>query len=244
MNRPWQGPAGPPERIASAPDLEEEAPGKEIFVFIDGARAASIEVAETWREGLAEALRELRALGVEVEILTGDARAARSLAGADLFCDGANEEVSTPGRGLKPQLQPVVRAGLTPADKLGRVLELVNEGRSVTFLGDGVNDAAAMSAAQAAIAMQAGAELARAAAMAVFAGDDLRFLPRAIRVARAARRSIHTNLLFAAAYNTAGMALAAAGVLHPVLAALLMVGSSAFVSVRALRSSGAGKTST
>jgi cation transport ATPase len=71
--------------------------------------------------------------------------------------------------------------------------------------------------------------------MAVFAGDDLRFLPRAIRVARAARRSIHTNLLFAAAYNVAGMALAAAGVLHPVVAALLMVGSSAFVSVRALR---------
>jgi cation transport ATPase len=89
--------------------------------------------------------------------------------------------------------------------------------------------------------MRAGAELARAAAMAVFAGDDLRFLPRAIRVARAARRSIRTNLLFAAAYNGVGMTLAAAGLLHPVVAALLMVGSSAFVSVRALRSGGARK---
>jgi P-type E1-E2 ATPase len=114
----------------------------------------------------------------------------------------------------------------------------------VAFVGDGVNDAAAMSAAQASIAMQAGAELARAAAMAVFAGDDLRFLPRAIRVARTVRRSIRTNLRFAAAYNTAGMALAAAGALHPVVAALLMVGSSAFVSFRALRSSSVGNIST
>jgi cation transport ATPase len=92
-----------------------------------------------------------------------------------------------------------------------------------------------MSAAQASIAMQAGAELTHAAAMAVFAGEDLRFLPRAIAVGRAARRSIRVNLGFAVAYNAVGMALAAAGLLHPVAAALLMVGSSAFVSVNALR---------
>jgi P-type E1-E2 ATPase len=133
-----------------------------------------------------------------------------------------------------------MRAGLTPQEKQGRVRELITAGRCVAFVGDGVNDAAAMSAAQASIVMQTGAELARAAAMAVFAGDDLRFLPRAIRVARSARRSIHTNLWFAAAYNAAGMALAAAGMLHPVAAALLMAGSSAFVSIRALRTSGAG----
>jgi cation transport ATPase len=216
-----EGAAGSPAmkdgRRESAP--AREAAGKEIFVFVDGAPAATIELAETWREGLDEALRELQALGVGTEILTGDASAA-----AGRF-EGA-----------------AMRAGLTPADKHERVRELVAAGRCVAFVGDGVNDAAAMSAAQASIAMQAGAELARAAAMAVFAGDDLRFLPRAIRVARAARRSVSTNLLFAAAYNTAGMALAAAGMLHPVVAALLMVGSSAFVSVRALRSSGARKT--
>jgi P-type E1-E2 ATPase len=115
----------------------------------------------------------------------------------------------------------------------------VAAGHEVVFVGDGVNDAAAMSSAQASIAMQAGADLARAAAMAVFAGDDLRFLPQAIRVARAARRSISTNLRFAAAYNLIGMALAAAGILHPVVAALLMVGSSALVSANALRGVGA-----
>jgi heavy metal translocating P-type ATPase len=201
------------ERRESAPT--KEAAGKQIFVFVDGAPAATVELAETWREGLDEALRALHALGVETEILTGDASAAAGrFAGATM------------------------RAGLTPEGKLARVEELKTAGRCVVFVGDGVNDAAAMSTAQASIAMQAGAELARAAAMAVFAGDDLRFLPRAIRVARAARRSIHTNLLFAAAYNVAGMALAAAGVLHPVVAALLMVGSSAFVSVNALRGAG------
>ena len=224
---------------AGEPGTATEAAGKEVFVFVGGARAATVEVTESWREGLEEALRELGALGVEVELLTGDARAVGALMAARAFCVGAKEEKSKPDRGLKPLPAPVVRAGLTPAEKLARVCELVGEGRRVVFLGDGVNDAAAMSAAQAPIAMQAGAELARAAAMAVFAGDDLRFLPRAVRVARAARRSIHTNLLFAAAYNTAGMALAAAGLLHPVAAALLMVGSSAFVSVRALRSVGA-----
>jgi cation transport ATPase len=208
-------------QVASRPAPAKEVAGKEIFVFVDGAPAATVELAETWREGLDEVLRELPALGVGVEILTGDASA---LAGR---FTGA-----------------IVRAGLTPADKHIRVRELVAAGRRVAFVGDGINDAAAMSAAQASIAMQAGAELARAAAMAVFAGDDLRFLPRAIRVARAARRSIRTNLQFAAAYNTAGMALAAAGALHPVVAALLMVGSSAFVSVNALRSSAAGNPST
>ena len=189
------------------------AGGKEVFVFVGGAAAATIELAESWREGLEAALAGLRALGVEVEILTGDPSAAEH------------------GFGGAP-----VRAGLTPADKHARVRALVEAGRCVVFLGDGVNDAAAMSAAQASVAMQAGADLARAAAMAVFAGADLHFLPRAIRLARRVRRSIRVNLGFAAAYNGVGMTLAAAGVLHPVVAALLMVGSSAFVSVNALRS--------
>jgi len=64
---------------------------------------------------------------------------------------------------------------------------------------------------------------------------DLRFLPASVRLARAVVRGVHGNLRFAAAYNAVGMALAAAGLLHPVVAALLMVGSSLFVSVRALR---------
>ncbi|HTT55825.1 MAG TPA: heavy metal translocating P-type ATPase [Opitutaceae bacterium] len=203
--------------IEPAAEAAGESEARAVWVGVDGRRAAVVELGETWREGLGEALAELRALDVEFEVLTGDASFAA-------------------GRGPEPQL--AVRAGLTPEAKLARVRELAAAGRCVAFVGDGINDAAAMSAAAASVAMAGGAELARAAAMAVFAGRDLRFLPRAIRVARAARRSVRVNLLFAAAYNTAGMALAAAGLLHPVAAALLMVGSSAFVSANALRSVG------
>jgi cation transport ATPase len=187
--------------------------GKGIYVFVDGEPAASVLLEERWRCGLVEMFLELGKLRIETEVLSGDLLAAEVLDAAF-----------------------VVRGGLTPAQKFARVEELAGTGHTVLFVGDGLNDAAAMSAAQASIAMRSGAELARASAMAVFVGDDLRFLPQAIRVARAARASIRANLFFAAAYNIAGMALAAAGVLHPVAAALLMLGSSVFVSVNALRS--------
>ena len=187
--------------------------GKAIYVFVDNELAATIELEERWREGMTEVFAALRGLGIEVEVLSGDPRAADALKSA-----------------------VAVRSGLTPVQKLERVEALVGAGRTVLFVGDGLNDAAAMSAAQASIAMRSGADLARASAMAVFVGDALVFLPQAIRLAREVRRSIRTNLLFASAYNIIGMALAAAGVLHPVAAALLMLGSSAFVSINALRS--------
>lgn len=186
--------------------------GKSVYVFVDGELAATVELEERWREGLSDALNGLRELGVSAEVLSGDPRAAEDL-----------------GDGV------MVRGGLTPVQKLARIEELVSAGRTVLFVGDGINDAAAMSGAHGSIAMRGGAELARASSMAVFVGDDLRFLPQAIILARVARRSIRTNLLFAAGYNLAGMALAAMGVLHPVAAALLMLGSSVFVSVNALR---------
>ncbi len=192
--------------------LKSASDDKTIYVSVEGVLAAEITLGEMWRSGLADALAELKALGLTVEVLTGDSHPP-----ADLGVP--------------------VRGGMTPAGKQARVNALVADGRTVLFAGDGVNDAAAMSAAQASIAMRGGSELARAAAMAVFAGDDLRFLPEAIRVARKVVASVRGNLLFAACYNIVGMALAAAGMLHPVAAALLMVGSSAWVSVRALRSS-------
>jgi len=193
--------------------LRDKRRGKEVHVFVDGEPAASVWLEERWRVGMVETFSELGKLGIEAEVLSGDPLAAEVL-GATF----------------------VVRGGLTPVQKLARVEELAGDGHTILFVGDGLNDAAAMSAAQASIGMRSGAELARASAMAVFVGDDLRFLPQAIRVARAARASIRANLFFAAAYNIVGMALAAAGVLHPVAAALLMLGSSVFVSVNALRS--------
>lgn len=190
----------------------ENEKGKQVYVFIDGVLAAIITLEERWRAGIKETFAGLRELGCEVEVLSGDPRAAEALGDAVL-----------------------ARSGLTPVQKQERVEASVRAGRTVLFVGDGINDASAMSSAHASIAMQGGAELARASAMAVFLGEDLRFLASAIGVARSVRRSVRTNLFFAAGYNLAGMVLAVAGVLHPVAAALLMLGSSVFVSVGALR---------
>lgn len=190
------------------------ADGKTVWVAVDGAPAARVRLGETWRSGVSDTFESLQALGLEVEVLTGDPMAEASGA-----CAGV-----------------VVRAGLNPAQKTARVEALRAKGRQVLFAGDGVNDAAAMGAADCSLALRGGSELARAAAMAVCAGEDLRRLPEAVRVARAVVAGVRGNLRFAACYNLTGMALAAGGVLHPVAAALLMVGSSAWVGVRAMRS--------
>jgi P-type E1-E2 ATPase len=215
--------------------------GKEVYIFVGGELAATVELEERWREGLSETLSGLRELGIETEILSGDPRAAEMLGDYVSLAKTPNPVCNVIGykpsgeAGAQVAARVAVRAGQMPAQKLARIEELTGKGRTILFVGDGINDAAAMSAAHGSIAMRGGAELARASSMAVFVGDDLRFLPQAIVLARVARRSIRTNLLFAAAYNLAGMALAAAGVLHPVAAALLMLGSSVFVSVNALR---------
>ncbi len=186
--------------------------GRAVGVAVDGVPAALILLGESWRPGAAEVFGELRALGIEPEILSGDP---------------VTPTLATGGAEW--------RGGVPPDEKLARVAELRRQGRVTLFVGDGINDAAAMGAADTAIAMGGGAALAQAAAPAVFLGDDLGFLPAAVREARRVRRRVATNLRFAAAYNVVGMAVAAAGLLHPVVAALLMLGSSAFVSVRAMR---------
>jgi P-type E1-E2 ATPase len=190
--------------------------GRSVAVAVDGNPAARIQLTEAWRTGAAEVFEELARLGVRAEILTGDPQWDPRDLGPAVDAEG-------------------VRTGMTPDQKIERVNTLRRAGRTVVLVGDGINDAAAMSAAHLAIAMAGGAALAQATAPAVYLGDDLRFLPAAIRAARAVRRGLRLNLRFAAAYNLVGMTLAAAGWLHPVVAALLMLGSSAFVSVRALR---------
>lgn len=183
-----------------------------VGVVVSGATAATILLGETWRSGAGEVFARLAELGVAAEVLSGDPTAGENGFG------GAE-----------------VRSGLSPAAKRERIAELRSGGAVVAFVGDGINDAPAMAEADIAVAMGGGAALARAAAPAVFLGDDLRFLPEAIRIARSVRRGVTANLRFAAGYNALGMAVAACGWLHPVVAALLMLGSSAVVSMRALR---------
>ncbi|WP_269537330.1 heavy metal translocating P-type ATPase [Cerasicoccus fimbriatus] len=186
---------------------------REVLASLDGEFAAAFDLSEQLRPDLEPALRALQEQGVTLSILTGDPKPAqRELAGVAVEC------------------------GLTPADKLDRVTAWQASGERVVFVGDGLNDAAAMSHADASIAMGQGADLSRAASPAVLMGDSLMPIARGLTLSRKVRRAVRGNLLFAGAYNFLGMGLAAGGILHPVVAALLMLFSSVGVSVRAARS--------
>lgn len=188
---------------------------KRVYVTVDEQPAAVVYLDELFRPGLAQTLKGLREQSVECIVLTGDKHPP---------------EVLT-------KLGLAVKSGLTPEDKLQTVTTYVTAGEEPVFVGDGINDAAAMAACPGAIAMGGGAALARSTASAVLMGDSVGQLSQTVLLARNIKKTVGENLIFASVYNVIGMSLAAAGYLHPVLAALLMLFSSMIVSVRALRSS-------
>ncbi|SET66888.1 heavy metal translocating P-type ATPase [Oceanicella actignis] len=168
------------------------------------------------REDAAEVVAELRRMGLEVRLLSGDApgpvrRAARG-AGIDAF-----------------------EAGMTPADKLARLEAWRAEGRRVLMVGDGINDAPALAAAAASMSPAEAADVSRAAAGLVFAGARLAPVTRALRVARAARRRAIENFALAAVYNMIAAPAAMMGLVTPLVAALAMSSSSIVVTLNALR---------
>lgn len=181
----------------------------QVAVVVDGVAAGLIELEEQLRASSVVALQQLTE-GAAVRILTGDQHPAWSaLSGITL------------------------ERGLQPEDKCRQVKQARAEGRNVIFVGDGINDAAAMAEATAGIAMGGASALTRATADAALLGGDLAALPWARGVSREVIARLRGNLRFAVIYNLIGMSLAAAGTLHPVVAALLMLGSSAWVSWRA-----------
>ena len=184
-----------------------------VYVQVDGRLEAIAAVRERLRLTSEEALDRLKECGVAWSVMTGD-----TMARAD-------------GLGLKN-----VVGGLTPEQKAGRLDRLHQAGRRTGFVGDGINDAPAMRAASLGIALAHGAGVTTASAGAILYGSDLRVIPWAIVASRRVCASIRSNLLFAAAYNLAGIGLAATGYLHPVMSAVLMVLSSFTVAWRALRS--------
>lgn len=174
---------------------------------------------ENLRASAPAVMAALRALALDVRVMTGD----RAGAAAALGLTG-------------------VRDGMAAVDKAGAVRELQDAGRKVLFVGDGVNDAPAMACAHASVALGSGAALSREAADAQLFGSDLSHVAEAIRLSRGTVRRIRQNLFIAAAYNFVGITLAVSGFLHPIVAVILMLVSSATVSVRALRGSGAVET--
>ncbi|MEN9678298.1 MAG: hypothetical protein RIS76_4194 [Verrucomicrobiota bacterium] len=211
----------PDERTRLVSQLRIAPGDQEVAVELDGQLAGVAVVRERLRGSVTGTLDWLRSLGCRITILTGDlpARAGRLL-------DGQTEGAVT------------IEGSLSPADKARRVTDFRAAGDRVLFVGDGINDAPALRSASVGVALTHGAPLATASADALLCGDGLEELPRAIALARRVRDAIRSNLFFAAFYNLLGMALAATGRLHPITAALLMVGSSTIVSWRALRSGG------
>lgn len=219
--------AGRPQLLAEAgmplpEELERalaaaEARGRTVVaVGWDGAVRGLLTLADALRETSAEAVRELRALGLTPVLLTGDNEAVAAEVARAVGIDR-------------------VVAGVLPEGKVAEVERLRAEGRTVAMVGDGVNDAAALATADLGLAMGTGTDAAIEAGDLTLVRGDLRAAGDAIRLSRRTLATIKGNLCWAFGYNVAALPLAAAGLLNPMIAGAAMAFSSVFVVTNSLR---------
>lgn len=187
-----------------------------VAIAVDGETRALLGIADEVRPTSAEAVRSLRALGLEPVMVTGDAAAVARGVAASVGIDR-------------------LIADARPEDKVDEVARLRAGGRTVAVVGDGINDAAALAAADLGIAMGGGTDVAIEAADITLLRDDLRTAGDAVRLSRATLRTIKQNLAWAFGYNIAAIPLAAAGLLTPMVAGLAMALSSVSVVANSLR---------
>ncbi|SDF34138.1 Cu+-exporting ATPase [Cellulosimicrobium cellulans] len=205
-----------PRELTDAKARAEEQGGTAVVVGWDGEARGILVVADAVKPTSAEAIRQLRALGLTPVLLTGDnATVARRIA-AEVGIDEVIAEVM-------------------PSDKVDVVSRLQGEGKVVAMVGDGVNDAAALAQADLGLAMGTGTDVAIEAADITLVRGDLRSAADAIRLARRTLGTIKVNLFWAFAYNVAAIPLAALGLLNPMLAGAAMAFSSVFVVGNSLR---------
>ncbi|MFC9996019.1 heavy metal translocating P-type ATPase [Nocardia sp. NPDC127526] len=205
-----------PEALAAAKTEAEQAGKTAIVVAWDGEARGILVIADAIKPTSAQAISEMRALGLTPVLLTGD-NAATARTVADQV--GIDEVI----------------AEVLPSDKLDVVKKLQDQGKVVAMVGDGVNDAAALAQADLGLAMGTGTDVAIQAADLTLIRDDLRAVPTSIRLSRATLRTIKGNLFWAFGYNVAAIPLAAAGLLNPMLAGAAMALSSVFVVSNSLR---------
>ncbi|MFC8939492.1 heavy metal translocating P-type ATPase [Streptomyces griseoincarnatus] len=207
----------PPE-LARAKEDAERAGHTAVVAGWDGTARGVLAVADTVKETSAEAVRELRALGLTPVLLTGDNRAVAEAVARTVGID-----------------EDRVIAEVLPEDKADVVRRLQDEGRSVAMVGDGVNDAAALAVADLGLALGTGTDAAIEAGDLTLSRGDLRVAADAIRLSRRTLSTIKGNLVWAFGYNVAALPLAAAGLLNPMIAGAAMAFSSVFVVTNSLR---------
>ncbi|QRV27761.1 heavy metal translocating P-type ATPase [Streptomyces californicus] len=187
-----------------------------VVVAWDGEARGVLGVADAVKDSSAEAVAELRALGLTPILLTGDNRAVADAVAREVGIDEVYAEVM-------------------PEEKVDVVRRLQAEGRVVAMVGDGVNDAAALATADLGLAMGTGTDAAIEASDLTLVRGDLKVTADAIRLSRRTLTTIRGNLFWAFGYNVAALPLAASGLLNPMIAGAAMAFSSVFVVTNSLR---------
>jgi Cd2+/Zn2+-exporting ATPase/Cu+-exporting ATPase len=190
----------PPELLTAG------SAGSEVFVTRAGKLLGVITVADTVRPEAHAAVETLHRMGVQTVLLTGDIQRVASTVAEQLGISS-------------------VVADLLPDEKRRRVQDLVASGRTVAMVGDGVNDAPALTEAQVGVAMGSGTDVARESADVVLLGNDLETFTQTVALARRTRRIIWANFTGTLLVDAVGIVLAAVGVLNPLLAAAVHVSS-------------------